>query len=162
MARRPPKRNSLTSVCSSPSLPTGPGRLLCCPVGFAPPPVGVTLTAARDFLVLRTAADLEPVVTNANVETFLNECKLADSAGRAPTDAAWVPTWDLDLAEAMIYERKAALISQQVTFERDGSKFDLTDRVNGYKERAEKARRRRIGGVGVELTLAEDALVVTD
>lgn len=124
--------------------------------------MGVTLTAARDFLVLRTSADLEPVVTNANVETFLNECKLADSAGRAPTDTDWVPTWDLDLAEAMIYERKAAMIAQQTTFSRDGSKFDLTDRVNGYKERAEKARRRRIGGVGVELTLAEDALVVTD
>lgn len=162
MARRKPNRNFLTSVCSSPSLPTGPGRLLCCPRGFSPPPVGVTLTAARDFLVLRTAADMEPVVTNANVETILGQCKLADSAGRAPTDTAWEPTWDLDLAEAMIYERKAAMIGQQTTFSRDGSKFDLTDRVNGYKERAEKARRRRIGGVGVELTLAEDALVVTD
>ena len=124
--------------------------------------MGVTLTAARDFLVLRTAADLEPVVTNANVETFLNECKLADSAGRAPTDTAWVPTWDLDLAEAMIYERKAAMIGQQVTFSRDGSKFDLTDRVQGYKDMAMKARRRRIGGVGVELTLAEDSLVISE
>jgi hypothetical protein len=126
------------------------------------PPVGVTLTAARDFLVLRTAADQEPVVTNANVETFLGQCKLADSAGRAPTDTAWVPTWDLNLAEAMIYERKAAMISQQVTFERDGSKFDLTDRVNGYKERADKARRRRVSGVPLELTLAEDSLVVSE
>lgn len=122
----------------------------------------MTLTAARDFLVLRTAADQEPVVTNAQVETFLGMCKLADIAGRAPADASWVPTWDLDLAEAMIYERKAAMIAQQVTFERDGSKFDLTDRVNGYKEMAEKARRRRIGSVDLELTLAEDALAVSE
>ena len=120
----------------------------------------MTLIDANNFLVLRAAADQEPVVTNANVETFLGQCKLADSAGRAPTNTAWVPTWDLDLAEAMIYERKAAMIAQQTTFSRDGSKFDLTDRVQGYKDMAMKARRRRIGGVGVELTLAEDALAL--
>jgi hypothetical protein len=122
----------------------------------------VTLTEARDLLVLKTSADTEPVVTNAQVETFLGYCKLADSAKRAPTDSAWVPTWDLDHAEALIYERKAALISQQVTFERDGSKSDLTDRVQGYREMAAKARARRTFGIPLDLSLEDDSLVVIE
>ena len=122
----------------------------------------MTLTEARDLLVLKTSADTEPVVTNAQVETFLGYCKLADSSKRAPTDSAWVPTWDLDHAEALIYERKAALISQQVTFERDGSKFDLTDRVQGYREMAAKARARRSFGIPLDLSLEDAGVEIAD
>lgn len=122
----------------------------------------MTLAAARDYLVLATAADQEPVVTNANVETFLGQCKLADSTGRAPTDADWVPTWDLNLAEALIYERKASLCSNQVTFSRDGSKFDLSDRPERFRNMAKEARKRRMSGVDLELTAPEEVVVISE
>jgi hypothetical protein len=117
----------------------------------------MTLADAITRLRFATSAATDPAVSDEELEDVLGWTALADSDGRSPEDAEWERTHDFLLAEAMVYERKAALLANQVTFSADGSRFDLNARVDRFRAMAEAARGRRFASVPVDVeVLAEE------
>jgi hypothetical protein len=108
----------------------------------------MTLADAITRLRFATSAATDPAVSDEELEDVLGWTALADSDGRSPEDAEW---------ERMVYERKAALLANQVTFSADGSRFDLNARVDRFRAMAEAARGRRFASVPVDVeVLAEE------
>ncbi len=59
-----------------------------------------------DNLTLFTEAASVPVLSDADIDTLVGQAKRADSSGRAPTDVAWVPTWNVAFAVALGWQIK--------------------------------------------------------
>ena len=55
-----------------------------------------------------TAWDVEPVLTDTELDELLIPCCVKDGEGLPPSDPAWTPTYDLNLAAANGWLIKAA------------------------------------------------------
>jgi hypothetical protein len=110
------------------------------------------LAAAVEALRFDTAAGSDPAVSDADLEAVLARCQLADASGLAPDHDDWAGAYDFDLAQAMVFERKAALLANQVTFSADGSKFDLNARAERFRGMARDARNRRMASYAGDLS----------
>lgn len=53
---------------------------------------------ARALLERKVAHDQVPLLDEQDIDSLIALAKRPDSAGRLPSDAQWVPTWDLDAA----------------------------------------------------------------
>jgi hypothetical protein len=96
-----------------------------------------------------------PVVTDAEAEAILLECRLQDSSGNPPDSADWVGTYDMKLAEAKVWELKAARVAGSFDFSADGGSFKRSQMTEAFQELAAKARRRR-GGRLVSAAVADE------
>jgi hypothetical protein len=67
-----------------------------------------------DELKLLTAWDVEPTLTEEELEDLLGAASKEDAAGLAPGDEDWEPTYDLDRAAARVWLVKAARASATV------------------------------------------------
>lgn len=115
----------------------------------------MTATEARTIVVLDTAAGTYPVITNSEVDAILLRCRVVDSAGRIVSDPNWVGTYDLNLACALVLEAKAARLSDQVDFSRDGGSFKASQRAERLLARAKEFRNRRAAGFGAPIEVIE-------
>lgn len=67
-----------------------------------------------DELKLLTAWDVEPALTEEELEGLLGTASKEDAAGLAPGDEGWEPTYDLNRAAARVWLVKAARASATV------------------------------------------------
>lgn len=68
--------------------------------------------------------DLDPTLTDAEVDDLLAGAKRTDADGLAPSDPAWTPTYDLDQAAADGWEAKAGKAATGFDFGEDGQRFN--------------------------------------
>jgi len=76
---------------------------------------------AKDTLKKMTAWDVEPALTDAELDEILVPCCLMDKNGRAPGDPEWTPTYDLNIAAADGWLIKAARAASTVEIDPPGS-----------------------------------------
>lgn len=84
-------------------------------------------TAALVRLRIDVAADSRPVLSQAVLDTILDDARVIDPNGRRPTDPAYVPTWNLAYAARRGWEAKAALVAGDFTFSADGASYSKGD-----------------------------------
>lgn len=74
-----------------------------------------------------TAWDIEPALTEDEIDELLASSSLEDRSGRAPGDEDWTPTYDLNAAAAEAWLIKAGRASS--TTETEPDSFYVTSKV---------------------------------
>lgn len=90
---------------------------------FSPAAVGGD---ARAWLVGLVAPTLEPVLTDADLDDLLLRARRTDSAGLAPTDASWTPTYDVESAASEGWLIRAGRAADAIDFGEDGQRFNAS------------------------------------
>jgi hypothetical protein len=75
----------------------------------------------KDKLKKMTAWNTDPQLTDAEIDELLIAASKVDAAGLPPSDPAWTPTYDLDLAAASGWMIKAGRASALVEVDPPGS-----------------------------------------
>ena len=75
----------------------------------------------KDKLKKMTAWDVEPTLTDGEIDELLIPCCLRDKDGLTPSDPSWTPTYDLNLAAANGWLLKAGRASPMVEVDPPGS-----------------------------------------
>lgn len=75
----------------------------------------------------KVAATSRPVLPEATVAALLDAYPMPDSEGRAPVDAAWVGTWDLNAAAAEGWRMKAGKVAGDFNFSADNASYSKAD-----------------------------------
>ena len=65
----------------------------------------------KDKLKRMTAWDVDPTLSDDDLDGLLAACAMQDTAGLAPTDDDWTPTYDLNAAAAAGWLAKAGRAS---------------------------------------------------
>ena len=100
---------------------------------------------AIETLRRMTAADREPLVSDAELWEILELCRRRDGSGRAPVDSQWEPTYDLDSAAAMVWEAKAAAVASEYDVTADGVNLARSQLHAQFLVQADRHRRRVAG-----------------
>lgn len=74
-----------------------------------------------------TAWDIEPALTEDEIDELLTSSSLEDKEGRPPSDEDWLPTYDLDSAAATAWLIKAGRASS--TTETEPDSFYVTSKI---------------------------------
>ena len=84
----------------------------------------MTEAEAEARLRAMTSASDEPALTASEVAMALDKSRLVDAAGRTPSNANWVPTWDLNRGAAFGWSVKAGRVAARFDFQADGARYD--------------------------------------
>ncbi len=114
---------------------------------------------ARALLEKMVAADAVPTLDADEVQQLLTRAQRTDSAGLAPSDSNWTPTWDLNAAAAEGWRWKAGKVAGAYTFGDSGSTFNRSDMVKACMAMAKTYGSR---GAGTIKLAASDAAWDTD
>lgn len=76
---------------------------------------------AKDTLKKMTAWDVEPTLTDEELDEILIPCCVMDKDGLPPSDPSWTPTYDLNSAAAAAWLVKAARAAATVEVDPAGS-----------------------------------------
>jgi len=76
---------------------------------------------AKDKLKKMTAWDVEPTISDDELDELLVPCCIKDKDGLPPTDPGWTPTYDLNTAAAGGWLIKAARAAAMVEIDPPGS-----------------------------------------
>jgi hypothetical protein len=74
----------------------------------------------RAMLTLHLRPDADPALSTDDVDALVAGAKRADVNGKAPTDEAWVPTFNGPAAVAEGWQAKAAIAARRVDISRSG------------------------------------------
>ena len=99
-------------------------------------------TQAALRLARMLQADVKPELSLVEQADLLEMCKLADSAGLAPSDAAWEPTWDLNRGAAEGWRWKAAKVASAFDYSADGGNYQRSQMAQMCREQAALYTRR--------------------
>jgi len=106
-------------------------------------------TIARVRLMVNERTDA--TYSDAAIEERIVENPLPDASGIAPEVTGWVPTYDLYLAAANIWNEKAAALADRFDFSADGASFDLSKAyenalkmVTHYTAQSNEAKKRNL------------------
>jgi hypothetical protein len=75
----------------------------------------------KDTLKKMTAWDVEPALTDSEIDELLVPCCVKDKEGLAPSEPSWTPTYDLNLAASNGWLIKAARAAAMVEIDPPGS-----------------------------------------
>ncbi|HLR97099.1 MAG TPA: hypothetical protein VK053_21440, partial [Jiangellaceae bacterium] len=89
-------------------------------------------TEALQWLAETVAATTPPVLTDQQLEAFLDAARIVDPDGRAPIDDGYVETFDLNYAAAEAFEAKAVAALAGDT----GGLESFTSEGSAFKRRA--------------------------
>lgn len=73
------------------------------------------------------ATDARPVLADADVDLLVDQATIADADGNSPYDTAWVETYDVNLALALVWAAKAARVAGDFNFSADDASFSKGD-----------------------------------
>ena len=79
------------------------------------------MDSPKDKLKQMTAWDVEPALTDGEIDELLVPCCLKDHTGLPPSDPGWSPTYDLNLAASNAWLVKAARAAALVEVDPPGS-----------------------------------------
>ncbi len=118
-------------------------------------------TVARNRLQRMVAYDSRPSLTTAEVDDLVIIAKVADSEGRAITDAAWVPTYDLNKAAAEGWRWKAGKVAAKFRVQGGGQAL-ARDQVHRHCMRMIEVyeNKAEVSGAGVQNIRSPGNLVV--
>lgn len=112
-------------------------------------------TTAWARLRAMTAADSAPTLAADELEALLAMSRLADSAGLAPSETDWVPTYDLNRAAAEGWRWKLGkLAGTAYDFTADGATFNRSQMVAHCKEMIAQYQRKLAGSAVVFAPIA--------
>lgn len=101
---------------------------------------------------LMTNEPTDSTYSDAAIEERILEHPLPDSAGVAPGGEGWVPTYDLNVLAAEIWNEKAAALASKFSFSADGASFNLNQAYDNamkmaayYADQSTKAWKRGQG-----------------
>lgn len=80
----------------------------------------MTEAEAQAWVTLECQATTEPCLTAEEVAHLTRQSRRADATGHAPTDPAWVPTWDLNWAAWRGWRMKAGKAVLMVDVAQEG------------------------------------------
>jgi hypothetical protein len=89
-----------------------------------------------------TAADSEPLLSEAELWSLFEQARRADQWGVAPDDASWEPTYDLNAAACRGWEMKAGKVAGEFQFETDGQVFMRHQKHRMCLEMADRYKRK--------------------
>lgn len=119
------------------------------------------LGRALSFVEAYAGAKSAPALDDAAVSECLDGALVADSAGRGPADPLYRPTWNLEYAVSLAFERKAAAVLSSdgviTGFTSEGSSVSRSGQAaaSDFVDAAARWRSRATGGGGlsvIELT----------
>lgn len=99
-----------------------------------------------------TAATSAPELAADEIEALLAMCRLADSAGAAPSDADWIPTYDLNRAATEGWRWKAGKAAGSYDFTADGATFNRAQIISHCEMMTQQYRRKIAGSLIVDNT----------
>ncbi len=111
---------------------------------------------ARELLAATVQQTIEPVLTDTELDLALALMATVDSAGLAPKDVGYVPTYSasrLPVAAARCWQMKAGKCVNKVFFMADGSSFSAGQMFDHCMQMAELARKEIIGSIGARSAL---------
>jgi len=101
----------------------------------------------------------QPTLSELEVGYLLIMCKLADSAGRMPSDAAWVPTWDLNRGAAEGWRWKASKAAAAMyDFSADGASYSRSQIAEHCRQQALAYQRKIVAAMQVPSSLTAAGL----
>lgn len=109
---------------------------------------------ARARLKAMTAADSAPVLSADELSSLLSLSTTLDAAGRAPTDTAWVETYDLNRAAAEGWRWKAAKLAAAYDFTADGATYNRSQAVEQCQKMVAQYAGRVVSSIPVYAALA--------
>ena len=107
---------------------------------------------ARTRLESMVASGTDPVLTTAQVDDLLALAKRVDAYGVAPSDASWVPTYDLNAAAAEGWRWKAAAAAARVDVSEGGDQLSRSQTAAACLEMAERYDARTLGSLRMTAT----------
>jgi hypothetical protein len=107
------------------------------------------METALDKLKRMTAWDVEPELSEGDLEAILAECAVADAAGLPPSDEDWDPTYDMNAAAAKGWLVKAARASCLTEIDPPGSGVVTSQVFENCCEMARMFAARRKTSVGL-------------
>lgn len=112
-------------------------------------------TTALQLLRNMIAYTSAPTLPSGSDDLLLdNYGAVVDAAGLLPSDANWVPTWDLNNAAATGWDWKANLIADRYDGAVDGQSLSRSQWYDHCVARAKEYRRRRFMTVTVPTDLS--------
>ena len=111
---------------------------------------------ALAYVKLKSHAGNAPIVADADIESLLLTCRLADSDGLAPDDEGWTGKYDLNLAIAEVFEVKASMVATNFDFSADGASYKRSQTPEFFRAQARIYRNRRSGSVFTSIGCADD------
>lgn len=115
---------------------------------------------ARLRLERMVAADVEPTLSNTDIDDLLDVARRADSEGRAPSDEDWEPTFDLDAAAAEGWRTKAGRVAPRFGVTLDGGTLHRQQIYVHCMSQATLYAKKVVGTLGVLTPGALEAPVV--
>lgn len=107
------------------------------------------MEAPKDKLKKMLAWDVEPALTDGEVDELLGHAAVTDASGLEPLHEEWTPTYDLNAAAADGWLIKAARASALTEVDPPGSGI-VTSRVfDNCRAMAKLFRSRRCGNVSI-------------
>lgn len=91
-----------------------------------------------------------------DLAAYIEAYPLLDSAGVAPGNSAWSPTYDLHAAAGDIWEEKAAAYAALFDFSADGSSFQRSQQYLQMMQQARYHRSRRSPRTGTLIKWPEE------
>lgn len=80
-------------------------------------------TAAETRLKAMTAADIEPLLSQDEIDALLTQFSLVDADGYAPSDTEWTPTYNFRAAAAEGWRWKMGRVAHLVSSDLDGDRM---------------------------------------
>jgi hypothetical protein len=109
----------------------------------------MTETEAFDVVVRLGDAFAEPApLCEGDVLDILDECRLADSEGRAPSHPDWQASYWLERAVQRIFEVRALRASSSVDIVADGTTIRASQYAEALNKMAALWRSRCVGSAG--------------
>jgi hypothetical protein len=100
---------------------------------------------------------VEPTLSDDEATTLLGMSALVDRAGYAPPDAAWTPTYDLNIGAAEGWRWKAAAVAGKVDFSADGGSYQRSQQHAMCLAQAQAYARKVAVALPVVSTLVDEA-----
>ena len=104
----------------------------------------MTVEEAKAQIARVCAATYDPQLDDEDLTHLVNTCKRYDVDGRAPDDAEWVPTFDLNYAYAQGWEIKAGRAAGDFRFEEDNQGFYREQVYRHCRQQADRYNRRAV------------------
>ncbi len=114
----------------------------------------MTEAEAQARLERMTAASSVPTLDAAEISDLLAMSRTVDSAGLAPSDANWTPTYELNRGAAEGWRWKAAKAAGDYDFKTDGQDFSRSQVLDHCERMAAMYARRIHGTITVQGTMA--------
>lgn len=113
----------------------------------------MTEAEVQDKLARLIDADIDPALSDDDLDDLLSVAARPDTAGLTRADANWAPTWDLNAAAAEGWLRKASKAVSRFSFSEDGQRFERAQIYAHCIRQHELYSRKAVGTIQAETYL---------